>query len=108
LFDRVKDALLIVPGFHLATCLIYLFFYHSAFGGGLAYFAEPADIFSVSLADVAPAYVWLGLGLILSHFAFRRNWRQNEFRLDTMTEDDRVAVAPKANECLRFFTLELV
>jgi hypothetical protein len=101
LLARVKDLLVIIPAFHLATCVIYLFFYYSAFGVGLAYFASPTDIFAVSLADVAPGYVWLILGLTLSHFAFRSNWRENRFRFETLDPEDQERLRPRAKSVLR-------
>jgi hypothetical protein len=48
---------------------VYLFTYHAGFGNGLSLFASPTDVFSVSLSDVAPGYIFALIGVALGYFA---------------------------------------
>jgi uncharacterized membrane protein len=49
----------------------FLLFYHTGFGRGLAVFASPADIFSVSLTDVALGYLAGLVGCAIGWLLFR-------------------------------------
>lgn len=77
--DRIRkllDFVILIPGIHLGVCLTYIFLYNYSFGYGLSHFSSPADVFSISLAEVVPIYVnfllFGGLGLIAGGLA-RRN-----------------------------------
>ena len=63
--DSLKDLLIIVPALHLFCCFLYLFCFYYSFGHGLIYFASPTEVFTVSIAEIAPVYVFGGLGMIL-------------------------------------------
>lgn len=110
---RVKDALLIVPAFHVFTCFVYLFFYYGSFGGGLVYFANAADVFSVSLGDVAPAYAGVIIGTAMSHAIFRDPKHGNAFFFDTLDSEEQQKRHPSflaANRIIRwgFFALSIL
>jgi hypothetical protein len=64
--DKLKELLIVLPAAHLFLCFSYLFFYYSSFGYSVWIFASPADVFSVSFSDVAPAYVSITLGIALA------------------------------------------
>lgn len=107
MIERAKDSLLIIPAFHVATCFIYLFFYYSGFGLGLVYFANPTDIFSVSLGDVAPVYVWLFIGALTSHMIFRHPQHGNVFRFETLTTEEQQRQRPTFLKLTKFMNRAL-
>ena len=53
------------------VCLLRLhFFYYYSFGRGLIYFASPTEVFSVSLAEVAPLYLFGGVGMAIGIWSY--------------------------------------
>lgn len=62
-----KKLLIALPAAHFTFVIVYLYFYYEGFGRGLSIYAAPTDVWSVSLSDVAPAYVsfLIGIGLAL-------------------------------------------
>ena len=60
--SKIKEGLLIVPAVHFLICIIYLDFYYRSFGNAVQTFASPTDVFSVSLAQIAPTYLSFAIG----------------------------------------------
>ncbi|NVE95133.1 hypothetical protein [Altererythrobacter lutimaris] len=69
--SKAKDLFVLIPALHIFCCFVYLFFYYYSFGNGLIYFASPTEVFSVSLAEVAPLYLFGGLGLIIGAWSYQ-------------------------------------
>lgn len=57
-------------------------------------FSAATDVFSVSLAAVAPSYVWLLLGATFSHFAFRHPELGNVYYVETLSDESRETILP--------------
>ena len=88
--DSIKAGIVIIPAIHLLICLIYLFFYHYSFGEQLANFAEPTDIFSVSLDDIGPTYLYIFIGFASGVWmAPRRSGNEAEEAFDARKDRER-------------------
>lgn len=57
----------VLPLVHVGICYWYLFCFYSAFGGGVIALLEVEDIFSVSLSDLASAYVFGIISIIAAY-----------------------------------------
>lgn len=94
MLQKVKDLIVIVPAFHIASAFIYLFFYYNSFGNGLVYFASPTDVFSVSIADVASSYLAIFAGAAITHVFFRDPERGNVYQHERRSDEENEKRAP--------------
>ena len=88
----VKEWLVIIPAVHLFACFVYLFFYYYSFGHGLARFASPTEVFSVSLSEVALIYLFGGIGFLLGRWS-----HQTDEEIDQRYSENAAAAVRKAN-----------
>jgi MFS family permease len=51
------EILVAVPVSHVVISSLFLMGYYAAFGGGIANFGGPSDIFAVSIQDIGPSYI---------------------------------------------------
>ena len=61
--EWLKDIVILLPAAHVLMAASYLLSFHLGFGWNLVVFASPADLFSVSLSDVALGYITVLIGV---------------------------------------------
>lgn len=104
---KITDLLLAAPIFHLICASLFLIGYCWYFGGAISSFIGPADVFSVSIGDTGPLYLFIILPATIYILWMRARigaWTSAEAVARKPEGPERAMAQRKHESDKRFFT----